>query len=470
MSQTKEINWDGIPLLTEDALQEKLDDEKWSSVSAFLKKHSAATQDASKRSATVSKWLSWCGQRKNSVRVVEADIPAGIMPHKIDASLIDIKIGGKRGPDDALYNKSQELREKVARGNTILYMRDSGEPGSKPVHDNVIFALRKFTGGMGDEDEDQPDSNKTWMNYFLKPVESSDRVVCMHKANGEAAHFSARWVRDRFVVFTGSKNVHLAARSAADAEKYRDGRFLVARNVATSVMEMLAGLPEDKASVLLSFMHHTQVTAVLEILQPTYQHVVDLSYLEKGELNFIAWTLPYDDDDNGKADSYCAMNPQVALDFATHLRMKSVSYEVIETARAEERMEKVRRDAGYEGEVLYFLDARDNVIGLLKKKTAWYVVLRAIREKACAALADYKKSKADYSHASKKKKLATRLEQIQTWIGFPDDYLKSWTELGGRFLAYVTEEYGDDKLRGAFPVVWNKFLRDKQLEDTFEWN
>ena len=45
MSQTKEINWDGIPLLTEDALQEKLDDEKWSSVSAFLKKHSAATQE-----------------------------------------------------------------------------------------------------------------------------------------------------------------------------------------------------------------------------------------------------------------------------------------------------------------------------------------------------------------------------------------------------------------------------------------
>ena len=63
----------------------------------------------------------------------------------------------------------------MARGNTILYTRDAGEPGSRAVHDNVIFALRKFTGGMGDEDEDQPDSNKTWMNYFLKPVESSDR-------------------------------------------------------------------------------------------------------------------------------------------------------------------------------------------------------------------------------------------------------------------------------------------------------
>ena len=40
---------------------------------------------------------------------------------------------------------------------------------------------------------------------------------------------------------------------------------------------------------------------------------------------------------------------------------------------------------------------------------------RAIREKACAALADYKKSKADYSQAARRKKLATRLQQIQTW-------------------------------------------------------
>ena len=43
------------------------------------------------------------------MRVVEADIPAGIMPPRINASLIDIKIGGKRGPDDALYNKSQVM-------------------------------------------------------------------------------------------------------------------------------------------------------------------------------------------------------------------------------------------------------------------------------------------------------------------------------------------------------------------------
>ena len=47
------------------------------------------------------------------MRVVEADVPAGIMPAKINASLIDIKIGGKRGPDDALYNKSQVMNAYI---------------------------------------------------------------------------------------------------------------------------------------------------------------------------------------------------------------------------------------------------------------------------------------------------------------------------------------------------------------------
>ena len=35
---------------------------------------------------------------------------------------------------------------------------------------------------------------------------------------------------------------------------------------------------------------------------------------------------------------------QLALDFATHLGMKSVSFEVIEMAKAEERMKKVLID------------------------------------------------------------------------------------------------------------------------------
>jgi hypothetical protein len=42
---------------------------------------------------------------------------------------------------------------------------------------------------------------------------------------------------------------------------------------------------------------------------------------------------------------------------------------------------KIRKDHGYEGVVLYFLDSEYNVIGLLKKKTTWYIIIRAVREK-----------------------------------------------------------------------------------------
>ena len=39
------------------------------------------------------------------------------------------------------------------------------------------------------------------MDYFLKPVSSANRVVCTRKANGEAAHFSIRYIKDRCVVY-----------------------------------------------------------------------------------------------------------------------------------------------------------------------------------------------------------------------------------------------------------------------------
>jgi hypothetical protein len=475
----KDIEWDAIQMLSEPELCEQLSAAEWPAMVAFVKEHSVSEGDLALRSAAVAKWESWCKQHQSSVRLVESDIPGGILPNKLNGSLTDIKVGGKGkfGPDDKLYNNSKDLREKVARGNTVLYLAEAGH-ASKPTRDNVIFALRKFTGGMGDEDEDQPDTNKTWMSYFLRPVEAAERVICTHKANGEAAHFSVRWIGERFVVFAGSKNVHMAARSRADVQKYRDGRYLVARNVATSVLDMLAELEPSRASLLLSFMHHTQLTAVLEILQPSYQHVVDLSHLSAGELNFITWTLPYDEVRGGDStpDSYCAMSPKTALDFAAYIGLKSVSYEVIEADKAEERMDKVRRETGYEGEVLYFLDSKDNVIGLLKKKTAWYVLLRAIREKACGALADYKKDKGSYSNPTKKKKMETRLDQIQTWLGFSDEFLEKWKLLSGQFLEWLIVELEEKRLpnegnlRGAFPAVWNKFLRDKELVDVFEWS
>lgn len=234
---------------------------------------------------------------------------------------------------------------------------------------------------MGDEDEDQPDDQKTWMKYFLRPVEQTSRIICTQKANGEAAHFSARYLKDRFIVAAGSKNVHLVCRTYADIAKYSDSRYMVAKTVAESTLDMLCSLTPENASILLSFMHHTQVTGVFEVLQPHYQHVVDLSHLKASQMNFICFTLPYGIESKKNQDSLCALSPDKSLDFARSLGMITIDYETIEADQGEARMDLVRQGYGSEGEVFYYVDNKGHVIGLLKKKTAWYILCRAIREK-----------------------------------------------------------------------------------------
>ena len=63
---------------------------------------------------------------------------------------------------------------------------------------------------------------------------------------------------------------------------------------------------------------------------------------------------------------------------------------MIEKGDVEERMVKVREGRDYEGEVLYFMDSNNNTVGLLKKKTTWYIVLRAIREKVSHVWSTYR--------------------------------------------------------------------------------
>ena len=55
--------------------------------------------------------------------------------------------------------------------------------------------------------------------------------------------------------------------------------------------------------------------------------------------------------------------------------METVNYHIIPTSKVEDEMNKIRRGYNTEGSVMYFVDGhKGNVIGLLKKKTAWYVI------------------------------------------------------------------------------------------------
>lgn len=448
-------------LWSKDDLLSKLDGQMKKFAECYVDEVDKGHQKVSKT------WLNWCSRHK-SVKVTSFDIPNGILPPNLVASLYDSKVSS-RGPDDKLYNASPELRQHVARGNTVMYLNDMEQ--NEVTHDAIIFALRKFTGGMGDEDETQPDSEQTWQTYFLKPLSTCHEVVCTEKANGEAAHLAVRHVKDRFLLCLGSKNVHMVVSTRSDVSKYTDSRFMVAKTVAESTLDMLASMQEADLEMLLNFLHHTKATGVFEVLQPHYQHVVDLSYLESSSLRFITWSCVYREEKKATAESY-SLRPDAAIDFARRLGMKTVDYEVVHVEDAEKRMDKVRKDYGYEGEVFYFVDSKSNVIGLLKKKTAWYILARAVREKAAACCAAYNKNPTGYSQSVHVKKTENRLDQIQTWLGFSEEYKKRWNALAAGYINWIVSRAQKGKCenaRGNFPQMWNLYLKETKQTDRIEW-
>ena len=339
---------------------------------------------------------------------------------------------------------------------------------------------------MGDEDEDQPENNKVWTDYFLKPIETTEKIICTRKANGEAAHLGIRFIQNRFVLCVGSKNVHMLISDRSDIEKYSDGRFQVARCVAEAIMNLLDSLSEASMTFLCNFMHHTRLTAVFEVLNPNTQHVEDLSHLKQTELRFISWTSSYEDRKQNSY-SYCAVNPQVGIDLARAIGFKTVQYDIIKPNSLDERMNQIRHDYGYEGEVLYFVDSNDNVIGLLKKKTAWYVVARAIREQVANALNDWTKNGASkYDHSAREERMVKRLKAIKTWLDLSDNCFNAWEKIGKGFLAWVIQLAegkdkalrdekdkeqlkGDIELRSKFPQHWKAYLEHSEQSDDIKW-
>ena len=337
---------------------------------------------------------------------------------------------------------------------------------------------------MGDEDETQPQNDITWKNYFLQPPQAADKVVCTRKANGEAAHVAVRFIGEQFMLFVGSKNVHILISTYSDVGKYQDNRFQVARVVAESVLDMMSNMEEHSLALFLNFLHFTKVTTVFELLQPKYQHIENLTHLQTTELKFITWTHSYSGSENNPK-SYCIFSPDVCLDFAQKLGLNTVTYELITTQDVDERMDRVRQEYGYEGEVIYFVDTNDNVFGLVKKKTAWYIVLRSIREKAAAAFAAWKKGE-NFQQLSWSKKVKSRLKDIQTWVGFSDQFCDAWVKLGSQFVSWIIKlaqgkldksaeninmKHILDKsgIRAQFPCLWKQFLKDQEMTDIIPW-
>ncbi|KAK7498835.1 hypothetical protein BaRGS_00009927 [Batillaria attramentaria] len=416
-----------------------------------------------KGNENAEKWLQWARGCRH-LKIVSFPVPAGVLPKDCNCGeLLDVKVAS-RGPDDAVYDANQMIRQRVARGNCFLRIDGGPYRGSRLV----LYGLKKFTGGLGDDDDRDRGDNHTWHRYFTKPMESAARLVATRKANGEAAHLSCIELAGQLLICAGSKNVHQLFRTREDIKRYHGDRFRIAGEISEVIMDILEQMDPTNKNRLLRFLAHTGYTAIFEILSPDHQHVEDLSHLPGNCLRFITWTSP--DLDPTSDSELCTVPPHIGIEIARALGLPTVDYTILPVTAVEERMTKVRQGYQYEGEVLYFLDESGEVIGLLKKKTIWYIICRAVREKVRAASSAKAKNPSTFCISVPVKKMEKRLSEIQTWLGLDEETLAAWKVLAIGFLKWALAGIDAGTIRHGqigdkFPVLWKRYLEESGSSD-----
>ncbi|KAK3868904.1 hypothetical protein Pcinc_025740 [Petrolisthes cinctipes] len=435
---------------------------------ALLERMFIMAQTNSSETANVLLEFSKEKKTEKLVRITSAEIPPEIPVFEQPATIHDIKVNGY-GPDDEIYSKNPDLRQKIPRGFAILETQDG------TVLDVVIFANKKFTGSAGDEDEDalQPNKMESWKEYFINDYDKATKVISTEKINGEAAHFSARYINGQFCIITGSKNVHLLIRKKEDIDLYEGDRYNIAKVIARVVWETLEGLTPDNRNLVLSLLHHTRCTAVCEILQPDHQHIVNLSHLNKPQIYVLSLTPAASSGDQDNPGSLLVLPPNHMLDLFTGLGFTCPTYKEVSIHKASEHKDSIRYELHTEGKVLYFVNKEGETIGLVKAKSGWYVMMRSLREKAVYSFTTAKKHK-NWTMDHQIKSMSDRFDNIEEWLQCSDTYITAWKELGAGFLQWLEEELKEQSeeqgeaektIRPRYPLLWAKYQKDTKKSD-----
>lgn len=373
-----------------------------------------------------------------------------------------------RGADDTLYAQEPLLRKYLPRGLSLLRVENAD--GTEIV-DCVTHAIRKFSGAtLEDEDDGRPELCEVdGQNiYFLKSQDEAARVISMEKINGEAAHICGRYVNGVFYFIAGSKNVRMMFRNEEDLDQYTDERYAIAQRIARTVLRQWKKLTEFKRDWLQKFLHFTKTTMAGEIKLPDHQHIVSFDGMTKEEIIFIGLTSG--PEENPK--SVLVFPADIVLEFYKIIGFKSADYEIVGVSDVSSSLKEVRARKKTEGVVIYFEDKDQNVIGLIKVKSRWYIHLRALRQQAASRFS-FKKSKSTRNMDQAKERSRQRMEELKQWLQTSDDELKFWQDLSDLWMVWIetkvkNEEIDPLDIRNNFPVVWTPFTKSPAVEELLE--
>jgi len=406
--------------------------------------------------------LSWV-EANPLLKSIARAVPNGILPLKYSGTLYDIRVQAPRHQsDDSVYEENPQIRALIPRGLCIFKLIN---PSGETTYYRAVTGMKKFTGGLFDEDDSDVTNDQMWKNFFIKPIEETVIVLKTSKENGESAHFSPFLIDGQFYYFLGSKQVHMLVSKPEHVALYdSEQRYGVAKIVANAFFVHLKSLLQEKMNLFINYMWENKLSATFEMLQPQYQHVEFFDFPEI-KLRFITFTS------NEYADGIC-LNPVIGVEKAKEVGFETIQFEQHTLQELEIVSDNIRSEYGKEGAVLYFIDKSNQVIGLLKKKTRWYILCRAVREKMKMMAKNLSQNPENINDIKEKqfKKTTVRLSEIQKWLGLSDDIIKLWTQLATSFMEWlapkiVKNQITSETVDSLFPVLWRDFLIEtKQID------
>ena len=338
------------------------------------------------------------------------------LPSDLESQLIEININHRNVPDDIVYHEHEDIRKQIPRGLTFFKSSSSSSSST----DVCIFANRKFVGDMKYADR-----------YFIRNYDDDPtrKIICMEKINGEALHFSCRYMNGKFYLFVGSKNNHILINQFEDINLYREERFQMAKTFARHLWKLLyQDISTINRNTLLSLLHHTKMTAICEILQKDNEHVVPIN---RDQILFIAFTSFYCSYNDY---SLTAIPPHIGVNLMHMLTFTCAPYIILNgnLTDNEQYISESKKHINTEGNVLYFLDDQNRAIRMFTVKTEWYICLRALRQKARNINFSLNKNQEpDFD------KIDQRYEDIQKWLNLSDKDKMHWIKLCKGFIHWL---------------------------------
>ena len=405
----------------------------------------------------------FCSNYPKLLQVREKNVPYGIFDANIDAAvtssknykLVDIKVKNKKQPDDIIYKNNREIQKNIPRGLTIFKSNDDDDDDTNNTI--CIYANKKFEGndidnddndkrittpyGSSSDNNDDDYSNNNNLNiYSLQNVQKyTQKIASIEKINGEAVHFSCRYIFDKFYLFVGSKNNHIIIGKEKDVESYEtEDRYTVAVKIARQLWQKLHNtISQYDLNLLFNLLHHTKMTAVCEMLQKDHQHIVPIT---NTNIVFLTFTT-----NQNNTTNLTALPPHVCINLMSMLKFTSATCNIIQNSSSLSPSQMIeaatsQRDReDIEGKVLYFLNDNNETIAMCKVKTIWYICLRALRQIAQKFLLMIKKRNDDedigkfqFSFIDK------RYNEIKSWLNLSQNVTEEWKKKTKLFLYWFT--------------------------------